>query len=207
MSPNAANQGRARRGSHFPPLCLWPSPSPKCRNLFAVGSAAQTFPLLTAAALRHRHHLRCATTAPHVSSSLRFRLLNDCLIRSASRPPWIPHPPAHFLRPLEGLRCVRTLATENNGSLIRRVRLSGFFAVSVCRAALCHGIPPTVASRRRSCPSARRSARRSTDLHGDFRCSPSLSSRSALPDATKARSTRSELGKGKEMFCRSERHI
>jgi len=42
----------ARRGSHISPLFLRTSPSPKWRDLFAVSTAAQTFPLLTFATLR-----------------------------------------------------------------------------------------------------------------------------------------------------------
>jgi hypothetical protein len=43
-------------------------------------------PLLTSAGLRHRRHLHCAPTAPPAAAPLRLRLLDDCLIRSTSRP-------------------------------------------------------------------------------------------------------------------------
>jgi hypothetical protein len=80
-------QIRVEHGAaHKSRTCSPGTPSAQAPALFAVGFAAQTFPLLTSA----------GSTVVATSASLRrllplppcygLRLLNDCLIRSASRP-------------------------------------------------------------------------------------------------------------------------
>jgi hypothetical protein len=98
----------ARRGSHIPPLCLLPSPSPKCRDLFTVGSAAQT---ISAAHLR-----RAPPSSPPPLRSDGSSCRRPTAVATARRlldPLHQPtavdsHPPAHLLRSPGGLCGVRT---------------------------------------------------------------------------------------------------